>query len=61
MLLIRNRRTSSKVYVANRNNVQEALTGIIYGYPAGGLANLDNVEDADLCNILAEIMLMELF
>ena len=45
VLVLRSGRTNSKLYLANRNYVQEALTGLVYGYPAGGLMSLDRVDD----------------
>ena len=48
VLILRSGNTKSKLYLANRNNVQEALLGMVYGYPAGGLASIEDVDDPHL-------------
>jgi hypothetical protein len=35
VLLIRNNNNSSKRYLAKRKRVQDALEGLVYGYPYG--------------------------
>ena len=45
VLILRSGKTRSKLYLANRKNVEDALIGLVYGYPAGGLLSLAHVDN----------------
>ena len=48
VILVRNNKNSSKRYLAKRQRVQDALEGLVYGFPCGGLESVDHVADAHL-------------